>query len=395
MSSGRPAVRRVASKPTTHLYQRFARNEEGVVAVIFALTLPVLIGALALGVELGLRQMEQRKLQHAADAAAISGAISRIERNYAESDNRVLASTFHLAEEGGFSPSDDRENRLLRPYSSNPDSYELRYRDTDSAVEIILRTERPGLFSAIWPGDGVSISARAVAGLGELGELGACVLGRNDVDIGGNVSVFLESCILASNGHFDIDGAATDLQTKCTGPSRPTRDNECKEWLEYTEPFGGPDIEVPCNFDGNDRDEAEGKYDETDFSGEIESGIYCLRNDVNLRGNDSITIRPPDDPDREASVTVFLGPGVTLDSRGNAALNIHAPTSGDLSGILIYGLADSEIDLGGTADLEFGCGGITADRLSLRGTPKLEGKCARDDNGDAGSGPGFGITLLE
>ena len=180
MTPERSQVRLGASDNHPFSLHLFARSDQGVVAVIFALTLPALIGALAIGIEIGLRQMEQRKLQHAADAAAISGAIGRIEWDYAEGDAEVLASSFHVAAASGFAPSDNRENSLLRPYGTYPDNYELRYQDDDLAVEVVLRTERPGLFSAIWPGDGVLLSARATAGLGGEGDE-PCVLGPVDI----------------------------------------------------------------------------------------------------------------------------------------------------------------------------------------------------------------------
>lgn len=50
----------------------FLREESGAIAVMFALMLPVIIGFIGLGVDVGLWYMERRAIQTAADAAAIS-----------------------------------------------------------------------------------------------------------------------------------------------------------------------------------------------------------------------------------------------------------------------------------------------------------------------------------
>lgn len=57
--------------------KEFYRREDGVVSVLFALLIPfVFIPILAVSSELGLRTMEQRKLQQQADMAAYSAAVA-------------------------------------------------------------------------------------------------------------------------------------------------------------------------------------------------------------------------------------------------------------------------------------------------------------------------------
>lgn len=57
------------------MVRAFGRDENGVIAVIFALLLPFVIAGVALGVETGMWLMNRSKLQHIADTAAYSAAI--------------------------------------------------------------------------------------------------------------------------------------------------------------------------------------------------------------------------------------------------------------------------------------------------------------------------------
>ena len=350
------------------LLNSFRKADDGVVAVMFAVLLPVLIGILALGVELGLRQMEQRKLQHAADAAAISGAIGRFETGYSSDSNaELLALTFYVASQGGFSAEDGRT--ALRPYSENsdPDIYELHFVD-DETVRVRLHRDRPGLFSRIFPGGGgATIAASADAGIaGRAPGEPFCFLGRNKVSVQGNVNIELPGCRIASNDQFTMSGAAADLKTQCAAPEKPNHEKNCTEgWLSGSEfPQGGfpeknPQIEDNhpgiCNFD------------ESDFSGTLKSGVYCINpndGEFEITGNDTIS---------GMDITVIIEEDVTFKVRGNVSLDISAPTTGDRRGVLFYGLRGSELDMGGTPRLASGCNGIIVDTLRFGGTPGAGG----------------------
>lgn len=66
---------------TTSLFRRsglppgLLEEERGTVAVIAAITQPVLVGAMGLGAETGYWYLKQQKLQHAADVAAHAAAV--------------------------------------------------------------------------------------------------------------------------------------------------------------------------------------------------------------------------------------------------------------------------------------------------------------------------------
>ncbi|HEV2099018.1 MAG TPA: pilus assembly protein TadG-related protein, partial [Stellaceae bacterium] len=59
------------------IIRRFARDQQGVVAIIVAIAATALVGFTALGVETGLWYTIKRQNQSAADAAALAGAYER------------------------------------------------------------------------------------------------------------------------------------------------------------------------------------------------------------------------------------------------------------------------------------------------------------------------------
>ena len=216
-------------------------------------------------------------------------------------------------------------------------------------------------------------------------------LGRDEVDFRGNVSVELPNCLIGSNNRFNIDGQAADLVAACSGPVRPANADLCQEGWQRA-PANGFDGQINY-IDENYPDICDFGYsDFSDSSEGLDPGVYCLSNisdgEVHLSGGDNIT---------GTDVTIIIGENTTLRTTGNAPMDITAPTEGPLDGVLVYGLSGSEFIMRGTPVLSFGCGGIIADIVSLRGTPEItvpdmQGDCTLD--GSSGSG-GRNITLLQ
>ena len=69
------------------VFKKFANNESGAIAVMFALMLPVIMGVVGLGIDAGMWFKERRSMQTATDAAAVSAASERaIGATHAEMD---------------------------------------------------------------------------------------------------------------------------------------------------------------------------------------------------------------------------------------------------------------------------------------------------------------------
>ncbi|TCP60913.1 putative Flp pilus-assembly TadE/G-like protein [Rhodovulum bhavnagarense] len=80
----------------------FARDEGGVIAILFALLLPFLVGGMAIGVDTGFVMVKQRKLQHAADMAALAGAAWQAS---GASTAEIAAVVDVAADNSGFDPA--------------------------------------------------------------------------------------------------------------------------------------------------------------------------------------------------------------------------------------------------------------------------------------------------
>ena len=57
------------------IYRRFLTDQTGAIAIMVGLLMPVVIGGLALGAEVGYWYFNQSKLQNSADVAAYAGAV--------------------------------------------------------------------------------------------------------------------------------------------------------------------------------------------------------------------------------------------------------------------------------------------------------------------------------
>ncbi|HXV29445.1 MAG TPA: pilus assembly protein TadG-related protein, partial [Sinorhizobium sp.] len=80
----------------------FGADRKGATAIIFAVSLPVLVGGAGLGVEVGYWHLSQRELQTAADLAANAGAVAL---RGGASDSDVYDVSLREADENGFEPT--------------------------------------------------------------------------------------------------------------------------------------------------------------------------------------------------------------------------------------------------------------------------------------------------
>lgn len=267
--------------PLSRVLRQHLARQEGAVIVIFALMLPVMLAGLALAVETGSWFATQRKLQHAADAAAFSAAVGRIS---GDSDAMIDAAVRRVAEGGGLRPESGEISVTF------PEEGRIQVVLTDSRPYAILRaldalTEGPDRF-----GGALSLSARAVATIGTLEDarLPVClyVLDRREdgalelddnarldltgcsvevsstdedaVEIDGNSSM-TAACVTVAGG---IDGARRITSTVCTEPRTNRTPAPLPNELLLMEPptnprsvprrnLGSSEFFVEATFDGH------------------------------------------------------------------------------------------------------------------------------------------------
>ena len=143
------------------LLQRFA-GEDGNVAIIFALCLPLVIGGAGLGVETSYWFYSDLKLQAAADASAYAGAL---EKALGSGKPAIVAAATSSATSNYFETSTG-EIEVFTPPSTGPNT-------TKRAIEVILHQRLGRFFTSIYSQTPVIAQARAVALIAEASK--ACI----------------------------------------------------------------------------------------------------------------------------------------------------------------------------------------------------------------------------
>lgn len=173
----------------------FGAARGGAIAIIMALSLPVVIGFLGLGVEAGLWFHAKRGLQSAADAAALSGVHERLAGNNV---NVVTQAAAQAAAVSGYNGGLDDTLTVNSPPLTG------EFTGNSNAVEVVIAREMRLLFTGMFLENNITIDAYAVAILTD-GEDPFCVLSLDQnasgaVSIGGTANVTLD-CGIASNSN--------------------------------------------------------------------------------------------------------------------------------------------------------------------------------------------------
>lgn len=357
------------------LPRRWFKDERGTVAVIAAITFPVLVGAMGLGAETGYWHLKQRKLQHAADVAAHAAAV-RLRAG--DQGPAIEATAKHIASKSGYSPA---AGTLTIGASSSPNANP----GTQDRLEVVLTETRSRLFSSIFSKEPISMRARAVAQV-EGGSI-ACVLALSQtksgaVTVSGSGSVDLTGCHVASNsdaadsflmsgsGSMSADcvhavgGAVTTVGLKLTQCEKVHENAPVSmdPYASVPEPYPWPGF--ACDASGSKNIGSPGQKTLVGTTQMHPSGVRvrCFPNGLDIKGtvefepglyiilSDSFSANGGNPTSTSAAsvqvgpavngydgVTFFLANDARLDLRGNVSLDLKAPTSGPYSGILFFG----------------------------------------------------------
>ncbi|MCH8919744.1 MAG: hypothetical protein IIA23_03445 [Chloroflexi bacterium] len=189
------------------------RREGGQMLILFVLALGVLMGMVAMSVDVGMILHERRSLQNAADAAALAG-VSELP----ESPDAAEAKALEWAENNGYTSENGATITVNTPYQGDPNS-----QGDPNAIEVIIEVEMPFLFARALGLDSVDVSARAVAGFepGTIGNNAAILVlnehecsafqmgGNNDLSITNNGAIMVNSdCDNEQNGAINKAGSS-------------------------------------------------------------------------------------------------------------------------------------------------------------------------------------------
>ncbi len=194
-------------------WHRLRRDEKGSVIVLLAM-LPVLAGAVAIGIETGQLYRVKRQMQNSADAAALAGSIDRI----AGRTTSIATDAKYEAQRNGFT---DGNNGVTVTVNAPPTSGSNT--STAGAVEVIITATQSFSLGAVlinWLGGtagSFTISARSVAAQGGYPTTSyeACLVALTTANEQGvsftNFSSFTSDCTIASNGAATGSGSAASV----------------------------------------------------------------------------------------------------------------------------------------------------------------------------------------
>jgi len=388
------------------LLRRFLADRRANTAILFGLSLPVVVGTAGLGVETGYWYFKQRELQTAADVAAVAGAV---EKRGGQPDSKITSAALIEAVEHGFDQGAGTIEVNTPPSAGS-------YQDNRS-VEVLLTMPTTRFFSKIFSNDEVTLHTRGVARYEDGGQ--ACILALDPeasgaVTFTGNAVSFINGCNVMSNSLDDssliVTGSA-DITVPCALAAGGTSVDDGLTLTDCPEPQSNvppaadpfkdlpePDLTGPCMTMPSGNGAATlspGRYcgggnlkgDKTFSPGVyvIDGGDFKINSGANVTGD---------------GVTFFFTNDSTADFNGNATIQLAAPTGGTYKGILMYG-DDDNIDnsnkFNGTASSEFtgalyfpnqsveylgnfsgdnGCLRIVARTINFTGSANLNADCS-------------------
>jgi Flp pilus assembly protein TadG len=327
------------------LVLRFARDKSGSYLIIGALMMPVLVGFVGLGTDYGLWVYTHQSAQSATDSAAVSAATG----NTADLTVQANAVTSSYGFVNGVQGATVTVNQ---PPKSGA------YTTVSNAVEVIITQQREPLFSSLFMSNGVTISARSVA-IPNLGT--GCVIALDStasgaITVPGTSAINLNNCNLYDNstnstalnisGSGSISALSVGVVGGISGANAITATAGVKTGLLPTpDPYAS--VSFPP-FYGCDYHNLKINSNTT-----LSPGVYC--DGIQVNAGAVVTLNPGIYYIDQGSFTVagnatVNGTGVTIvftSSSGsnwatpsfssNSNINLTAPTTGPLAGMVIYG----------------------------------------------------------
>jgi hypothetical protein len=424
-------------------------RRRGSVIPLVAVLLPALIGVLAISLELGMAMDSRRKSQVAADLAALAGATDVFNnynsyRNNGYYANQVVKSALTNAAANGFT-NDKSTTVTVNVYNENQAPYatleggqwQTRPPPPNYVyVEVIISSQQPRFFSAIFGNAPLPITARAVARTSfSYAEPGIIVLdpvdkaslnvtGNGGVVVTGNGSVIVDSSnaeggvttgsggIAASGFYFTgtpgwnstSSGTFTNVGTGQFDSSiinsgvPPTPDPLAGLPVPAMPPTAvlpdGSMATKTVNWSGNNQYGASGgilTLSPGTYNGGVsvsggsqlvlQPGIYYMNGGgFGNSGSASISVSGPPSPDTGTGVMIYNNPLQSSDQikiTGNGSTTIPAPDIGTYKGISIFQNRTSDATVAITGN---GSMNIQGTFYAARGTLNITG------NGGTSSG---------
>lgn len=321
------------------VFEGLTESTSGNVVVIFALTLPILIGASGLGVETSYWYYRSRQLQSAADVAAYAAVLESLSRSTA---SKAESAAYDVASRNGFDPVTGSIAVNSPPESG---AYQLA-----SASEVILRQSVDRYFTSLFSNESIVLSARAVAKSDIVSKACILALSRSASKaalFAGNSSVTLNGCVVMSNSKapdaLKVQGSA-QVEASClisaggAELSSGASMTSCSKPILHAQAAADPfrDLPTPKATSPCKNSKASTLQPGTYCSGltvsgtkTLAAGTYVIEGgDFKANANSIVTGQ---------DVTIYLKCGAQVSINGTATVQLEAPTTGEYAGVLFYG----------------------------------------------------------
>jgi Putative Tad-like Flp pilus-assembly len=303
----------------------------GAVATLVAVSLPVLIGVAALGLDAGLLFVQRRQAQTTAEAVSMAAAY-QLYLNSSNTSGATAAATALASNYGVSSPT------ISIPPASGPFANKTGY------VQVSITTSSPRLFSAIWGAGSMSVSASAIAGSGSTPYSTAAILLLNSS--GTAMTLSGSTSVTAKNGSIIVDSTSNTSVVSSGSPSitAPVLDLSGKIAYSGTNPnkatvtnTGQPSISDPL----------------AGIAAPSSSGMTVQSSSaLSLSGSSTRTLSPGvynGGISLSGSSSVTLSSGVYYINGGG--INMSGSSSLTGSGVFIYNTGGGAINLSGSGGI--------------------------------------------
>ncbi len=343
------------------------RDESGQTLVLTALLLTVLMGFMALAIDVGILFRAQRKVRTAADAAAVAATLDYL--YFGSSTSAAAAGKAASSQNGITDGVNGNVVTISAPPVDGPNANDTGF------VEAVVQQPNPTFFMKMFGFNSVTVAARAVGGTPTSGE--ACIwlmaTSGTALSLKGSYKVLAPSCgiyvnspssnalSVTGNGgsltatFLDVVGSSTS--NHATSPTAPTLNAPVRKnpWGDLTGP-------TPTNGDCTTTDTTT-----TSITGTLAgpglnnaicytqamtlnnatlgAGTYMFENGVTISG--TVTVN-------SGTLDVYGG---TFNQNSTSILNISSPDSGTYNGIAIMQPATNQTAL----QVQFGASNQTLD----------------------------------
>lgn len=324
---------------------RAYREESGQVLALTALAMTLVMGFMALAIDVGMLFRARWNLQIAADAAASAGAMDYLYNQ--STDSAIAAAKSAAAQNGVIDGSNGAVVTISTPPTDGPDAGDATY------VEAIISEPNPTFFMKLFHRSSVTVAARAVAGTPTASS--ACIWltstsgtalylqGSYDIEASG-CGIYVNSpssqaiSITGNGGIVNasyLDVVGNSIPAHETSPTPATLNVAPR-----TNPFGNLTGPTPANGGCNSGNTNAMTSVTSSTVLAMSNGVACFSKNTTLS---SVTLGAgtyvfENGVSISGQVTVNGG---TLDvysgsfSQGNGTLSLTAPTSGTYNGIAV------------------------------------------------------------